>query len=200
MHDDLEAAADSAAAAADVAHADAVGSQQQQQQQHTTTDASLNDAAAPAAAAAAVDQVVIELGPLASHTATSHAAVANAAAAAAPAAFSSGSPTWKISTKPSQTATAAAGDHPAGNAAPDTGLSHPHSSSTQQPLAGKDATKDASAVAAAAAGDVSTGKDVLAKTSAGVALQRTSVYGLTGAVPVGVITLEDVLEELMQVG
>jgi hypothetical protein len=175
MHDDIEA--DSAAA--DAAHADGQSSerqQQQQQQQEQGADAS-RDAAAPAAAG---DQVVIELGPLATSAAVAAAAPAPAAGPAAP------SNPWKIAAKP-VAATGAA-------TAPDTALSNPDSS--KQPAAAS--SKDAAG--AAAAGDAAGGKGVLAKTSVGAALQRTSVYGLTGAAPVGIITLEDVLEELMQVG
>uniref|UniRef100_A0A383WEM1 CNNM transmembrane domain-containing protein n=1 Tax=Tetradesmus obliquus TaxID=3088 RepID=A0A383WEM1_TETOB len=180
MHDDIEA---DSAATADAAHADAASSQQQQQE---ATHAS-HDAVAPAAAGTG-DQVVIELGPLA--TATTAAAPA-AAAAAVP---SSPSSPWKIPAKPRQAAAAAGA-----TSAPDTGLSNPDSSSKQPPAAAVSAAgKDASATAAVAS-DVAGAKDVsLAKTGVGAALGRSSVYGMTGAVPVGIITLEDVLEELMQ--
>jgi hypothetical protein len=122
---------------------------------------------------------VIELGPVAT---TAAAAVAPAAGPATP-----NSP-WKIAAKP----VAAAG---AATTAPYTALSNPDSNSSKQQAAAP-SSKDA----AAAAGDAAGGKGVLAKTSVGAALQRTSVYGLAGAAPVGIITLEDVLEELMQVG
>ncbi|WIA19595.1 hypothetical protein OEZ85_005534 [Tetradesmus obliquus] len=74
-----------------------------------------------------------------------------------------------------------------------------NSSSKQPPAAAVSAAgKDASATAAVAS-DVAGAKDVsLAETGVGAALGRSSVYGMTGAVPVGIITLEDVLEELMQ--
>jgi hypothetical protein len=186
LHDDV-----AAESAADGTHADVPSSQQQQQQ---AADAS-RDAAAPAAAAAAAsgDQVVIELGPLAAAAAPA-AAAGTAAAAAGPAAPSS-PPHWKIPAKPGQITAAAAG---AANAL-DTGLSNPDSSSKQPPAAaGKDAAADDDGAAAGA--DAAGAKDVLAKTSVGAALQRSSVFGMTGAVPVGIITLEDVLEELMQVG